>query len=109
MDRRVTVQSLVEIQGTDGQPVATWVDSFTTSCAAVPVAAGERFAAEQTISDETIKFRLRSRAGWRPSPKGNRLKYPITPSDSARFWDITGVAEIGRGQGWEIVAFAGVA
>ena len=104
LDRRLTIQTLVEIQGADGQPVATWVDSFTVACAAVPVSASERFAAEQVIPDEAIEFRVRTRNGWRPSPKFNRIKFPITPAESSRIWELNGVAEVGRNHGWKLSA-----
>lgn len=99
----IVIQSLVERQDASGQATSEWVDSFTTRAAVAPVVASERFAAEQPLAEETSKFRIRWRGhGWRPSPKSNRIKY------QGRAWDISGVAELGAADGWELTAFAGV-
>jgi head-tail adaptor len=104
LDRRVTVQTLVPIQSATGQEVATWVDTFTTWAQVSPVGASERFATEQDLAEETSRFKFWWRQDWVPSPGKHRFAYPSSPAGSRRYWDVTGIAELGRHEGWEITA-----
>lgn len=108
MDRRVTVEELTHRQDTMGGEVEVWTRAFVCPAEVQWLAASERFASQQDLAEETVKFRIRYRSDFLPSAKRHRIKYRPTLNNEERVYNVTGIAELGRREGWELTCAAGV-
>ena len=63
LNRRVTLQSRTETQGSTGEVTWTWADVDTIWAAIEPIAGREYFAAQQMQSSSTTRIRIRYRHG----------------------------------------------
>jgi head-tail adaptor len=96
LDRRITWQRSTVTRDDLGQPVPVWATLFETWCGKVTLRPFALVAAgtEETTKEITQVVQIRKR--------------PETPlaADRALFegrtWAVHGIAEIGRGEGWEI-------
>jgi SPP1 family predicted phage head-tail adaptor len=95
LDRRLTLQRRTLIENDYGEPVETWTDLATVWAEKIPVRGAERYAAMQTVAEVEERFKIRYRKG-------------LTPLDrvvcAGTTYDVKGVLEIGRREGWEILA-----
>lgn len=93
LDRRITLQRRTLAENDYGEAIETWVDLATVWAEMLPVRGAERYAAQQTVAETEIKWRIR----WRPN---------LTPIDrltyDGRTYDVNGVLEIGRRIGLEL-------
>jgi len=98
-DQRVSLQSRSIVKDDFGQDTITWVDVCTVWAQVQAVRGREFFAAAQVQQEQTVKVRIRYRAGvlttW-------RLVWLGQPHD------ITGVIPVGRNDMLEIMCMAGV-
>lgn len=60
---RVTIQELVDGQDPSGQPIQTWQDVATVWAAVEPLRGREFWDAQQVAAEETVRIRIRYRAG----------------------------------------------
>lgn len=102
LDRRVTIEAVTRTTDPAGQATETWAPVATVWAAVWQLSATERAARPQTAAEETRRFRIRWTRAWTPTPGDHRIVY------AGRVFDIQGVAEIGRREGWEITATAKV-
>jgi SPP1 family predicted phage head-tail adaptor len=102
MTARLAIQSVTRTTDAAGQAVETWATVATVWAQVKQLSATERAARPQTAAEETRVFRVRRAAAWTPGPGTHRVVW------SGRAYDVTGVVEIGRGEGWEITGTARV-
>ena len=97
LDRRLTLQRRTLIENDYGEGVETWNDLATVWAEKIPVRGFERYAAMQTVAEVEERFKIRYRKD-------------LTPLDrvicDGKTYDVLGVIEIGRREGWEIYATA---
>ncbi len=95
LDRRLTLQRRTLTENDYGEAVETWTDLATVWAEKIPVRGFERYASMQTVAEVEERFKIRYRKD-------------ITPLDrvvcAGITYDVLGVLEIGRREGWEILA-----
>lgn len=95
LDRRLTLQRRTLTENDYGEPVETWTTLATVWAEKIPVRGAERYASMQTVAEVEERFKIRYRKG-------------LTPLDrvvcDGITYDVLGVLEIGRREGWEILA-----
>lgn len=99
LDQRITLQARSTAQDAAGQPTDTWLDVATVWAQVQAVRGREFFAAAQTQQEQTVKVRIRYRAGVTTAM---RLLWEGRPHD------ITGVIPVGRKEMLEIMCLQGV-
>lgn len=100
MDRRVVLLRRQREQLASGEVVETWVDERAFWAEVIPLGAAERLEAATTKAVRSARFRTHFAASWRPVPADHRLRF------DGLVWDVVGIAEVGRSEGWEISAEA---
>jgi len=95
--RRVAIQSLTETKDTYGEPIKSWTTVYTVYAQVLPLRGDERAQNQQLMSRADTKFRIRYNSDMTITTK-HRLVYD---GDN---YDITAILEIGRKEGWEILA-----
>ena len=95
LDRRLTLQRKTATENDYGEPVETWTTLATVWAEKIPVRGSERYAAMQTVAEVEERFKIRYRTGL--TPLDRVICDGIT-------YDVQGVIEIGRREGWEILA-----
>ena len=103
LDRRLTIRRATRTQNALGETVETWADVATVWASKVDKATAEadaRGSGEARAATITTHFRIR----WSTTTAA------VTPLDrvfvGGREFDVTGVREIGRREGVEIMATA---
>ena len=100
LDRRVTLRRAEVKQNDFGEDVETWGDLATVWASRAEVSNRERFAAQQVGAELVARFRLRY----------SQRIHDLSPLDrivvDGREHNITGVAEIGRREGFEVTVSA---
>jgi SPP1 family predicted phage head-tail adaptor len=103
MQHRINLQRLTRTADASGQPVETWATVATVWAQVKQLSATERAARLQTSAEETRVFRIRADRRYATvSPGGWRVLW------RGRAYDLTGVVEVGRGEGWELTGTARV-
>ena len=98
LDQRITLRRATVTTNDLGEDIETWSDFATVWAARAEVSNRERFAAQQVGFELVARFRIRysTRVG------------DLSPQDrmliDGQEYNITGVAMIGRREGWEITA-----
>lgn len=95
LDRRLTLQRKTATENDYGEAVETWTDLATVWAEKIPVRGAERYAAMQTVAEVIDRFKIRYRKDL--TPLDRVICDGIT-------YDVQGVLEIGRREGWEILA-----
>jgi SPP1 family predicted phage head-tail adaptor len=95
LDRRLTLQRRTLIENDYGEAVETWTTLATVWAEKIPVRGSERYASMQTVAEVEERFKIRYRKGL--TPLDRVVCEGIT-------YDVLGVLEIGRREGWEILA-----
>lgn len=98
LDRRLILQRKTLTENDFGEPIATWTTIATVWAEKREIRGAERYAANQTVAQADIKYRIRYRRG-------------LTPLDAfidedGRMFDIAAVLEIGRREGLELHGIA---
>jgi len=97
MDRRITIQSVTRTQNSFGEMIETWA-TWATVWAQVNHKAGrEKTEADAVRADADVEFLIRYRSGLLPTM---RIVY------ESNNYDISSIAEIGRRDGYRILANA---
>lgn len=99
MDRRITLLRRTLTRNDLGEQVATYAEYATVWAEKRDVSGREYLASQQIVAENTVRFFIRYRDDV-------LLTDRIVCGD--RTYDLTHVAEIGRRDGLEIVAFARV-
>lgn len=100
LDRRVTLRRATVATNDLGEEVQTWTNLATVWASRAEVSNRERFAAQETGSELVARYRIRySQAVADISPRDRIV------AEGAEH-NITGVAQIGRREGFEITAAA---
>ena len=99
LDQRVTLQSRSVTTDAYGQDAIVWTDIATVWAQCQALRGREFFAAAQTQQEQTVKVRIRYRAGI---DQKCRLVWRGVNHD------ITGVIPVGRNEMLEIMCMAGV-
>jgi len=98
MDRRVTLRRADVTTNDFGEDIETWSDYATVWAARTEVSNRERFAAQQVGAELVARYRIRYSHQVAALSAQDRLVA------DGREHNITGVAMIGRREGWEITA-----
>lgn len=94
MDRRITIQSLTQGQGTRyGEPTETWSDWATVWANVYSGSGRELEAARQITAEIDTQFQIRYVSGLTPTM---RILY------EGRTYDIWRIQEVGRRNRWNI-------
>lgn len=96
LDRRITIEQLVETQDDVGQPIQTWTERATVWAGRRDIRGRERFMAAQELAERSATWVIRFRDDVRAT---DRLI-----DDTGAAWDIEAVAELGRRQWLELAA-----
>lgn len=95
LDRRIVIEQTTPSTDSYGEPTDSW-STYTTVWASVrQIKASERFNSDKVLSVRTAVFKIRYNSGI---TEKMRINY------DGRYWDILGIAEIGRQEGTEITA-----
>lgn len=98
LDRRITIQADEGAQD-KGRWVPDWQNLHVNIAAGfTPLSASEAFRSDQRLAKESGTFTVRWRSDWAPDPKLHRIVY------HGKEWGITGVVELGRRDGWDLMA-----
>ena len=97
MDRFITIEDPTVTQDDFGGEVTTWAEFASVWAQRVDMRAKERFNSDQTQAIETTTWRIRYLDGVQPDM---RISY------FGKVYSITGIAELGRAAGLEIVTEA---
>ena len=97
LDRRLTLQRRTLTENDYGEAVETWTDLATVWAEKIPVRGAERYAAMQTVAEVDTRFKIRYRTDV------SHLDRVVCAGTT---YDVKGVLEIGRREGWEIYATA---
>lgn len=100
LDRKITLQRYTWTQDEYGAPVQAWTDIATVWAAKRDVSDGERVAAAEVSASITTRFQIRFDSSWSSLNPKDRVVF------DGRVYDIWGVKEIGRREGFEITAAA---
>lgn len=100
LDRRISILRRTQTQSASGEVVETWPEERRVWAEVVPLGGNERFAAATTQAARSAKMRLRFAPRWRPDVANHRVEH------DGLVWDILGLAELGRGEGWELTVEA---
>ena len=96
LDRSVTLWRWHQVgTNTYNEPIMDWAQIRSLRATVIPLTADERFGADQVFAVRTLTFRTR----WVPD-----LATTDVIGFEGSYFDITGVAEIGRRRGHEITA-----
>jgi head-tail adaptor len=112
LDRRVTLMRKTETQSASGEPQVTWgILAGDRAASVAPVSGTERFAAPQIQAQEQVEIRVRWSTDIADLSPRDRVIYPALDTDDppdeipdTRIYDILAATEIGRREGWRIIA-----
>lgn len=112
LDRMITIQRRSQSVSASGAPSETWTTLVNRRPASMnPVKGEERFNPPQTNAQEQIEFRIHYSADVADLSPRDRIIYPALGADSPtddptdrQIHDIVAVHEIGRREGFKIIA-----
>lgn len=99
LDRRITIEVRTVTQNDAGAPVESWAEFATVWAQKTDLRGDEFFAAQKENGEITTRFRIRHFAG---------LKAEMRIAYDGLYYDIVQLMELGRRDGWEILARAWV-
>lgn len=103
LDRRVKIERYTVTQNQYGEEIKSWAELATVWCAVKPISDGERIEAQQVNASITTRFTIRYSSDVSDLNPKDRIEYPV---GSGTYYDIFGVKELGRREGFEITATA---
>lgn len=95
LDRKIIIESTSESRGAFGEVTDTWATYATLWAQAIPISGKERLASDRTVAVRGYKFKTRWISG---------VTAKMRVSYDGEYWNIIGIAEIGRREGLEIIA-----
>jgi head-tail adaptor len=110
LDKRIAIQRKSITQSPSGQPVETWATVATRWAYVVPASAGERFSTPQLAAKQQTEFGIRWSQDIADLTPLDRLVYPIPsgspppPVPSTSIYGVLEVHEVGRHEGFRIIA-----
>lgn len=112
LDRRVTLMRKTETQSASGEPIVSWgVLAGPRAASITPVSGTERYQAPQIQAQEQVEIRIRWSQDIADLSPRDRVIYPaLDPDDppeeiaDTHIYDILAAIEIGRREGWRIIA-----
>jgi|RhiMethySRZTD1v2_1073278.scaffolds.fasta_scaffold985257_2 head-tail adaptor len=111
LDRRIAVQRKAMVLSDSGQPTETWNTISTRWAYVVPVSGDERFSQPQLAARQVTEFGVRWSSDIADITPLDRIVFPTvldtsppTPVPSTSVYDILEVHEIGRREGFKIIA-----
>jgi SPP1 family predicted phage head-tail adaptor len=111
LDRRVTIQRKSDSYSASGEPVETWSTLATRWAYVAPVSGDERFSTPQLVARQQSEFGVRWSSDISDLTPLDRIVYPPVPDTSpappipsTSIYDIVEVHEIGRREGFKIIA-----
>lgn len=117
LDSHITIQRNTPTLTTSGAPVASWanVGALRRPADVMPVRGDERFGGDQFVAKEQIEFRVRYSTSIADLSPLDRVVYPALTTEEIndspqpdvverRIHDILAVHEIGRREGFRIIA-----
>lgn len=99
LDRMIAVERSTPAQSASGEAIDAWALLFTCHARVTYPAAREIFASGQVQGQLDALFRIRRRTSATPTT-ADRIRY------DGKTYDIVSVNEVGRREGWDIVARA---
>lgn len=102
MDRRVEIQHVTRAEDPAGQATETWATVARVWAGVLPLTATERALRPMTRAEETRRFRLRPNSHYKLDPANFRILF------EGKAWDIEGISELPRHEGYELTATARV-
>lgn len=103
LDRRIKIERYTVAQNSLGEEIETWGELDTVWSAVKPISDGERIEAQQVNAQITTRFIIRYSSDVSDINPKDRIEYPVS---SGTYYDIFGVKELGRREGFEITATA---
>jgi len=100
LDRRITLQRYSWSQDQYGAPVQAWTELARPWASKRDISDGERVAAAEVSASITTRFQIRFDSSWADLNPKDRVVF------DGKVYDIWGVKEIGRREGFEITAAA---
>jgi head-tail adaptor len=112
LDRKIDIQRKTVTHSASGQATETWTNLAARRWASVsPVSATERFSAPQLLARQQTEFQVRWSTDIADLSPLDRIVYPAVPDTSpptpipgTSIYDIVEVHEIGRLEGFKIIA-----
>lgn len=109
LDRRITIQRKQVSQSDSGQPIETWSILVTVWASVGPLRGDEVFSAPQYVGKQQTEYRIRFSTDVADLTPLDRIVYPAInsgdPVPERSVYNIFSVNEIGRREGFQIVAF----
>lgn len=102
-DRRVKIERFTTTQNGLGEEIETWSELETVWANVKPISDGERIDAQQVNASITTRFTILYSSDVSDLSPKDRIEYPV---GSGTYYDIFGVKELGRREGFEITATA---
>lgn len=111
LDRRITIQRKTTSFSASGAEVETWTAiSHRRPASRTPIRGEERFQAQQFVAREQLEFRVRYGSSVTDLSPLDRIIYPPPANpdeqnpDDRDLYDVMAVHEIGRREGYRILA-----
>lgn len=107
LDRLISIQRKSVSRSNTGQEVISWVNLASQLPASVsPVRGDERFNGAQIVAQEQFEFTFRWFSAISDLAATDRIVYPSNDSPSInQVYDVIQVGEIGRREGFRVIAF----
>lgn len=100
LDRRITLQARSTEKSKFNEAVEVWSDVAEVWASFEPLTDGEQRRSMEAGATMNVRFRIRWAPEWRDLNPTWRVRF------EGLLFDIVGVKEIGRRQGWEISGLA---
>ncbi len=116
LDRLITIQRKTLTQSASGDPVETWTNialrrPSSAPAAVRPMKGDEMVRSPETIAGDEVEFKVRYSSGLADLSPLDRIIYPALAADQSetsvvvrRIYDILSVNELGRREGFSILA-----
>ncbi len=99
LDREIVLETATQTQSDSGEPIVTWGGAETVWAQWLSTSTREVFRLQREGSYIDGLFRIYDKSP-RPTPEATRVVF------EERLYDVTGVVEIGRGEGLELLVVA---
>ena len=100
LDRKIVLQRATMVQNEFNEPVPSWGVLCTVSAESMPVSDSERVRSSQVGAEITMRFGIRYSSVTATLDPRDRLIY------GGKVFEIVGIKELGRREGFEISARA---
>lgn len=105
LDRRIRIERKTVSQDATGEEVETWQPLSTRFASVGPVRDSERFLADQFLARAQTQFEVRYGTDILDLNPLDRIVYPAVADPAPhQIYDILGVRELGRREGFRIIA-----